>query len=973
MKLLAFLLLNSLIFSLNLSAQTIAKIKVREVKGYKVRFVYLDTPSNLMTLASYTPNGSYHDDPSKAGMAHLWEHVIHRSNQKYPNGEKAWNRLRKRAAGMVNAYTASNHTLYYYAMHPDAFDEVAEYLGAMVTLPRWSQKDFEKEKKVVKNEAKQYFQRDSYILGDMIFNELAPEGHPFKMYHIGTQAQLESYTMDDLKDLYYSNFRPGSLELLVVGSKPENEDKLVQKLDKYFEKIEIPQGSSPAYTTKFIPNLIPSGKKSRFIEIPANSSTKMISLTFQVDEKVFKENTAALEILHDFLNSSAKNSLQDILLKEGLVTSTAIYPDQVNNLGLMKAKFSLTEKGLKNYSRVLSIFYEYMGQLSKNGIDEENINHFINGNLVSYKSHFRDALGTMKNIAWSSHLRTSEEINFKKHFKDVSTETTKKLVAHIFRPENSIGGIIGQGPLEETGKNLKYSNTFERTYNKAAFKETTQKWSQAFNGTLANSEKFFKKAFPRLTPSKLQLGEEAKKPLKRAEDKLAKKVKLKNQPGVHFLLKESHLNTDVGVSITIMNETDSLAKQTPRSYLTKKMLNTAFNYQNRQLFAQMNAEGYLKEVTLGHQGLSFTIEANRDLTSNIYNTLFKTLNDFTPTEESLAYARSAVRRGILQENDGFSGHIAGATARKLTNRTAELPQDYAEYIDQISIEELTNAKENYFRESDIYISAVGDYNERYAKKLAHEIEDIFPKRLSEEQRAKLGYNGIPILKTASFHHPMPTKEHQAIGIAKIYPGPELFTKDHAAMMVFNRELSEANFGLNRATYGLGYVHGAEGVMSSPSMVDDKRRLHTSIYSMTDDKRRWGTILKGWDEIKEKIKTGTLSGEDNYQDALTGLIRSYDLVSHSLSDEAGLYMSNYAQSGNPNSHHKIRELLMSLTKEDIDEAGKKYISDLNPHLTLFASKNKADIKAYQRGNKKLLDGCGELLSKTSELRKVISGK
>lgn len=64
--------------------------------------------------------GSMSDPVELPGLAHFCEHMLFMGTEKYPC-ENEYNKYLSEHGGSSNAYTAADHTNYYFDVAPDAF------------------------------------------------------------------------------------------------------------------------------------------------------------------------------------------------------------------------------------------------------------------------------------------------------------------------------------------------------------------------------------------------------------------------------------------------------------------------------------------------------------------------------------------------------------------------------------------------------------------------------------------------------------------------------------------------------------------------------------------------------------------------------------------------------------------------------------------------------------------------------------
>jgi hypothetical protein len=90
------------------------RVEVERVAGFRVVWINDFGPSNEVAIAVKSPSGKQHDSQAHAGKAHLWEHVIHRSNQTFPDARAQLELIAQRSGGSRNAATYPDHTVYYH-------------------------------------------------------------------------------------------------------------------------------------------------------------------------------------------------------------------------------------------------------------------------------------------------------------------------------------------------------------------------------------------------------------------------------------------------------------------------------------------------------------------------------------------------------------------------------------------------------------------------------------------------------------------------------------------------------------------------------------------------------------------------------------------------------------------------------------------------------------------------------------------
>ena len=162
--------------------------------------------------------GSKHEVPGKTGFAHLFEHVMFQGSANVSKAEHM--ALVQAAGGTLNGTTWVDRTNYFETM-PSHQLELAIWLEAdrMGTLlGALSQENLDNQRDVVKNEKRWSYDNRPY--GSWMEKTLAllyPEGHPYHHPTIGSMADLDAASLEDVKAFFATYYVPNNAVLSVAG------------------------------------------------------------------------------------------------------------------------------------------------------------------------------------------------------------------------------------------------------------------------------------------------------------------------------------------------------------------------------------------------------------------------------------------------------------------------------------------------------------------------------------------------------------------------------------------------------------------------------------------------------------------------------------------------------------------------------------------------------------------------------------
>jgi len=162
--------------------------------------------------------GSRNEREGKTGFAHLFEHMMFQGSEHVPKNRHI--ELIERAGGSLNATTGFDRTNYFETV-PSHHLELALWLesdrmGWM--LPALTQEKLDNQRDVVMNEKRQHYDNQPYgDWAERIQAMVFPESHPYHHTVIGSMADIEAATLDDVAEFFETYYVPNNAVLTVCG------------------------------------------------------------------------------------------------------------------------------------------------------------------------------------------------------------------------------------------------------------------------------------------------------------------------------------------------------------------------------------------------------------------------------------------------------------------------------------------------------------------------------------------------------------------------------------------------------------------------------------------------------------------------------------------------------------------------------------------------------------------------------------
>jgi zinc protease len=159
--------------------------------------------------------GSKNERPGRTGFAHLFEHMMFKGSKNVEPEEHP--SLISSVGGLSNAYTNEDSTVFWQTF-PAQYLPLVLWLEAdrMASL-RIEEKVFQTEREVVKGERLMRVESQPYGRLNEIVYDQAFTVHPYKHPTIGSMKDLESASLEDVREFFRTYYVPNNATLVIVG------------------------------------------------------------------------------------------------------------------------------------------------------------------------------------------------------------------------------------------------------------------------------------------------------------------------------------------------------------------------------------------------------------------------------------------------------------------------------------------------------------------------------------------------------------------------------------------------------------------------------------------------------------------------------------------------------------------------------------------------------------------------------------
>lgn len=334
-----------------------------------MQVVLVSDANSQQSVASLSVGvGSYQDPEDTPGLAHFLEHMLFLGTEKYPQPSSFFNFVEGRG-GFTNAYTAKDHTNYYFAIKSDQLDGALDRFSDYFKAPTFNPKYVDKERTAVDNEWTKGRQQDGRIM-QRVRGLTGNPKHPLARMSVGNLQTLKDHPsislLDNAKRFYHQYYSANIMNLVLAG--PQSLEQLEALAKAHFSSIKNRQVKRPQVSLSGYTDFAAAQK----IYYRPQQNKRLLLLEFPLPNNHHNWQAKSNAYLNNLLTSEEPNTLGDYLRKQNLaVSSTAFFaPDYYGPDGFVRMQIQLTEQGIAQTDQIVAAVFSYLNLIRKEGINQ---------------------------------------------------------------------------------------------------------------------------------------------------------------------------------------------------------------------------------------------------------------------------------------------------------------------------------------------------------------------------------------------------------------------------------------------------------------------------------------------------------------------------------------------------------------------------------------------------------------------------
>jgi len=313
----------------------------------------------VVTVQVWYRFGSGQEASGVNGIAHQLEHLMFKGTSNRPI---QFGRLFSALGSDSNAFTSYDQTAYYNTAERDK-------LTALLTLEADRMKNslidpqqLASEKRVVISELQGYENSPEYRLNRAVMMSVFPD-HPYRLPIGGTKADVEKFTVEQVREYYQKFYSPDNAVLVIAGD--FDTAQTLKNVQTVFGKIPKRQYSPHKL---IIPS--PAATPVPVIKLQEPGGNPLLQLIYPLPQ-INQPDIPALEVM-DYILTAGKNSyLYRELVESGLANDVSA------NVASLRAggwyEILVTSAGSQDLTKLDAAVIKALDKLAKAGVTREQV------------------------------------------------------------------------------------------------------------------------------------------------------------------------------------------------------------------------------------------------------------------------------------------------------------------------------------------------------------------------------------------------------------------------------------------------------------------------------------------------------------------------------------------------------------------------------------------------------------------------
>lgn len=304
--------------------------------------------------------GSFNDPPEFQGLAHFLEHMLFMGTEKYPS-ENGFNEFLSQHGGYTNAYTMDEMTLYYCDADSNQLRNMADMFSSFFSCPLFLKDSVNREINAVNSEYLNSLNSKDFRIKALL-SEFTEKNDLRGRFSCGnTETLNHDGIWDILVKFWMEYYSADGMCLAICGNNSIEELEEIAMLfsdipnRNYYEKLALPKSDNFCY---FDPKFYGS-----IVQMAPLDDKKELIVCINIPPKLKYYESNPLSFIDFLLTKKENDSLLSKYKNENLAFGISLGLEHFRDSTLIWFDIELTEKGSREYLKVLDMLFYYIKNL----------------------------------------------------------------------------------------------------------------------------------------------------------------------------------------------------------------------------------------------------------------------------------------------------------------------------------------------------------------------------------------------------------------------------------------------------------------------------------------------------------------------------------------------------------------------------------------------------------------------------------
>ncbi|MBW4663859.1 MAG: insulinase family protein [Chroococcus sp. CMT-3BRIN-NPC107] len=397
--------------------------------------------------------GSRDEAPGVNGIAHQLEHMLFKGTSSRPI---QFGRLFSALGSDSNAFTSYDQTAYFGTVERGLMESLLELEADRMQNALINAEQLTSEKRVVISELQGYENSPDYRLGRAVMRAALPNS-PYGLTIGGSKADVEKFTVEQVKSYYRNYYSPKNATLIIVGD--FEPDATLAKVKEIFGKV--PNAQEKIVKPQTTANK-PQTQTKQPIVLKEPGAASLLQTVYPLVD-INHPDAPVLDVLNGILAEGRNSRLYQALIESGLASNMNGYAATLAGGGWYNLE--ITAAPGQELAKIDAVLLNAIALLSEKGVTPDELNRAKTQLQASVLLNNRDIVSQAMQIGYDQ--TTARDYRFTDRYlaaiDKVSAKDVQRVAATYFAPDKRTVGLFE--PTKQSGEASAGGNPTQMTEN----------------------------------------------------------------------------------------------------------------------------------------------------------------------------------------------------------------------------------------------------------------------------------------------------------------------------------------------------------------------------------------------------------------------------------------------------------------------------------------------------------------------------